>query len=117
MPDSSASINPGAGRARLVLKDLDIEDYGDLLNALLDGPSEEAQVSLDCRWDHPLATTLLRNPDPLQRFTGLFTQTGATLEWSAQEPDTHFEFHSDPAATSTAVYAEVGQERNGFFFS
>jgi hypothetical protein len=105
------------GRARLTLTDLDIEDYHDLVNALLDGPSVEAQVSLDCRWHDPIATAQLRNPDPLLQFTGLFTQTQATLEWSAQEPDTHFEFHSDPAATSTARFAEIGQERNGFFFS
>ena len=42
-------------------------------------------------------------------------RTQATVEWSAEEPG--FEFHSDAAATSTTNYAEVAEERNGFFFS
>ena len=115
IPDRSVDVNPGAGRGRMALDDLDIEDYHDLENALLDGPSVEAEVSFDCRWSNPIARRQFRNAAADQQFTGSFTQTHATIEWSAEEQG--FEFQSDRASTSTAVYAEVGEERNGVFFS
>jgi len=115
IPDYTVDVNPGAGKARMTVEGLEMEDYHDLVNALLDGPSLEAHVSFDCRWQDPITTTRLRNSDPLQQFTGLFTRTHAVVEWSAQEAG--FEFHSDPAMTSSTVYAEVAEERNGVFFS
>ena len=107
--------DPERGRARLAIKNLAIEDYHDIANALIDGPTVPAQVSFDCSWKDPIATTEIRNPAPDQRFAGRFTHTHATLEWSAEEKG--FSFHSDPAPTSTALWAEVGRERNGRFFS
>ena len=115
IPDRSVDVNPGAGQARMLVRDLDIEDYFTLDNALLDGPSVEARVSFDCRWQHPGARTRYRNPAPDQRFAAELTETSATLEWSAREEG--FEFRSDPASTSVTVRAEVGHERNGAFFS
>lgn len=101
--------------AQMRVRDLEIEDYHDLLNALKDGPSVEAHVSFDVRWRGRIAKNRFRNAAPDQQFRGRFTQTNATVNWSAKEEG--FEFHSDPASTSTAVYAEVGHERNGVFFS
>jgi len=40
----------------------------------------------------------------------------ATATWSAAVPSKNFTFTSDPAATSTSVFAEIGAERNGVFF-
>jgi hypothetical protein len=100
----------------MIVKHLEIEDYHNFDNALRDGPAAKAQVSFDCRWKDPIGKTFeVRNPASDQRFAGRFTQTHATVEWSAEEKG--FAFRSDPAATSAAVYAEVGSERNGFFFS
>lgn len=99
----------------MTVADMEIEDYHDLFNALEDGPSVEAHVSFDVRWDNRIAKKRIRNAAADQRFTGLFNQTQAKVEWSAEEDG--FEFHSDPASTSTTVYAEVGEERNGVFFS
>ena len=101
--------------ARMRVTDLEIEDYHDLGNALADGPSVEAHVSFDVRWRGRIAKNRFRNAAADQQFKGRFIQTNATVEWSAEEDG--FEFHSDPASTSTAVYAEVGKERNGVFFS
>ena len=115
VPDHVVSLNLAGGKAEMSLNNQDIEDYHDLLNALLDGPSMEAKVSFDCRWFDPIATTMIRNPDPMQQFVGLYTQTHATLEWSAKEEG--FEFQSAPPKTSSEVFAEIGEERNGFFFS
>jgi hypothetical protein len=114
VPEESVDIEDEEAKARMTLTNLEIEDYHDLLNALLDGPSVPAHVSVDVHWSNRIATSRFRNAAPDQRFTGLFTQTHATIRWSALEAG--FEYHSDPANTSTAVYAEVGHERNGVFF-
>ena len=95
--------------------ELEVEDYGDLCNALSDGASVEAEVSFDVRWSSPMGRARIRNAAADQRFTGLFSQTNASVEWSAEAEG--FEFNSDPASSSTVVYAEVGEERNGVFFS
>jgi hypothetical protein len=95
--------------------DLEIEDYFDLCNALVDGPSVDADVSFDVVWSDPTGRTRIRNDASDQRFTALLLTTNATVEWSAETSD--FEFQSDPANTSTLVYAEIGEERNGVFFS
>ncbi len=42
-------------------------------------------------------------------------EDSATIRWSARRKD--FKFVSDPANTSTTVFAEIGSERNGEFFS
>ncbi len=117
VPDKSVDVNPGAGKAHFALEDFEIEDYHDLVKALADGPSVDAELSFDCRWSDGIQTRFIRNPDPLERFTGMFVQTHATIAWSASVPSQHFVFQSDGAATSHEVYAEVGEERNGFFFS
>jgi hypothetical protein len=44
-------------------------------------------------------------------FRGLRTE--AMIEWSARKAG--FEFHSDPAHTSSTVFAAIGEERNGVF--
>ena len=115
IPDDSVDVDDDDAKARMRLRNFEVEDYGDLCNALADGPSLEAQVSFDVRWKHRIAKRNIRNPAPDQRFSGVFTQTDATVEWSATENG--FAFDSDPASTSTTVYAEVGNERNGVFFS
>jgi hypothetical protein len=115
IPDSSVSVNVGAGRARMRVTDLEVEDYGDLCNALLDGPSVDADVSFDVVWSDPTGRSQLRNDAPDQQFTASLLTTNATVEWSAEIRG--FRFESDPANTSTVVYAEVGEERNGVFFS
>jgi hypothetical protein len=44
---------------------------------------------------------------------GQFIRNAATMEWSATTP--HYEFVSQPAATSSSLFAEIGHERNGVF--
>ena len=99
--------------ARLKVKNLEIEDYFTLDNALVDGPSVEAEVSFECRWHHVLGTQQITNADPMQRFTGKFTRTFATVKWSGREDG--FEYHTDPGS-ETVLFAEIGRERNGVFF-
>src|SRR6266566_6934175 len=49
VPDKSVDVHPGAGKARFALEGFKIEDYHDLVNALADGPSVDADLSFDCR--------------------------------------------------------------------
>ena len=113
IPDRAVDVNPGAGRARMVVEDLPVQDDFTLLNSLLRGPNVPAVVSFDTRWFAPGDATRYRN-EALQ-FVGRFLRTQASLVWSAAEEG--FTFQSGPAATSTTVFAEVGHERNGVFFS
>jgi len=114
VPSSAVSINAGTGSARLHASDFDIEDYHDVVNALTGGPSLEAQVSFDVRWTGTGKHVKVR--DHTNDFGGRYIEGTATVEWSGLTENGQF-FQSDPADTSTAVFAEVGKERNGIFFS
>lgn len=95
------------------LSDLDIEDYHDLVNALKDGPSVPAEVSYHIQWHG--VKRVDRVHDATNHFSGRFIEDSATVEWSASEHG--FRFKSDPASTTVTEFAEIGEERNGLFFS
>jgi hypothetical protein len=105
----SIRVNLGAGSASMHVADLDVEDYGNVVNALQDGPSVEATVSFDVSWSGVNERVKIRNRNT--DFAGEFIRNSATLAWSAQE--TGFSFQSDPL---TAGFATIGHERNGSFF-
>jgi len=96
--------------AALHVADLDVEDYGNVVNALLDGPSVEASVSFDVDWSGVDDRVKIRNSNA--DFGGQYVRNTATLTWSAEEAG--FSFQSDPLASD---FAEIGHERNGVFFS
>jgi hypothetical protein len=106
----SVKVNLGNGSASLHVDDLDVEDYHDVVNALLDGPSVEASVSFDVNWSGVDERVKIRNR--ATGFAGDFIHNKATLQWSASESG--FSFISDPLGSG---FAEIGHERNGAFFS
>ena len=106
----SVKVNLGKGSASLHVDDLDVEDYGNVVNALQDGPSVPASVSFDMTWSGVGERVKIRNPD--NGFAGDYIHNSATLTWSASESG--FSFSSDPLASD---FAEIGHERNGAFFS
>ena len=100
------------GSASLHLANQDVEDYGNVVNALKDGPSVPATVNVDASWGNAPGQDLevaVRNGT--QMFRGEYVRNTATLVWSASESG--FAFQSDPLASG---FAEVGVERNGVFF-
>ncbi len=101
------------GTARLKVTDLDEEDYHDLHNALLDGPSEPASVSFKMRWTATAPS--VRVTDTVHGFTGRFRISTVQIEWTARTPT--FDFASDAANTTINVSSVFGRERNGVFFS
>ena len=102
-------VNLGNGSAAVHVADLDVEDYGNVANALLDGPSVEAAVSFDINWSGVDGRLKLRNTST--DFAGEFIRNSATLSWSAEEAG--FSFVSNPLESH---FAEIGHERNGVFF-
>jgi len=92
---------------------LDIRDFHDIVNSLQRGPSVPAEVSFRIRWSGVKARVNVR--DTTNQFVGHFIEDTATVNWSSKQEG--FKFVSDPAKTSTTVFAEIGRERNGVFFS
>ena len=111
--ESALSAEIPHGKASLALSDLDEEDYHNLHNALLDGPSDPASVSFNMTW------TATGDPmnvsDSVHQFAGRFTLCSVQIEWTAAAPN--FEFVSDPASTTVNVRSVIGRERNGIFFA
>ena len=97
------------GTASLHVADLDVEDYHNVVNALLDGPSVPAAVSFDVSWGGQGSPAKVRNTN--LHFAGEYVRNTATLTWSATEE--HFGFSASPHASG---FAEIGHERNGVFF-
>jgi hypothetical protein len=108
-PEERVSANPDSGIASMTAKDVKLPDYGNILNALSDGPSVPAEASFAVRWTG--GTGAFTASSSLFTFSG--QTTGATVEWSATEAG--FAFQSDPADTSTKNFAILGRERNGVF--
>ena len=102
-------IDLGAGTAALHVADLETEDYGNVVNALQDGPSVEASVSFDISWSGADERVKIRNRTT--GFAGEYVRNTATLVWSASASG--FSFQSNPLASH---FAEIGKERNGVFF-
>lgn len=102
------------GKASLNVSSLDVEDYHNVVNALLDGPSIDAEISYQINWSG--ITNRFELHDPANTFTGNYENTSATIQWSALRDD-GLTFVSDPAGTSVNEFALLGRERNGVFFS
>jgi hypothetical protein len=69
-------------RARLTMKDVEVEDYHDVVNAFKDGPSEEAEVSFEVSWAR--GGTLVNLCDETNTFEGTVRETTATVHWTGQ---------------------------------
>lgn len=102
-------INLHEGTAALHVEDIEVEDYGTVVNALQDGPSVEADVSFDVNWSGGHGLSKIRNHH--LRFGGEYIHDTATLVWSAEEHG--FSFQADSLVSG---FAEIGHERNGVFF-
>lgn len=74
-----------------------------------------AEVTFNVEWAGILDRQHVRNE--AQNFEGTFLQTGSTIEWSAVNPSTGFQFTSDPPDPAGVVGAVIGRERNGVFFT
>jgi hypothetical protein len=117
IPRSGIDVELGAGRASMQASNVPILDYGNIGNALFGGgpPAVPGSVSFNVVWSGVVQRSNIRNTDPVfGGFAGEFIRNTAQMEWTATVGD--YTFASDPLATSTSSFAEIGQERNGSFF-
>jgi len=118
LPEDSVEIEFGRGKASLQASDVPIFDYGTSINALFGGgpPAVPGLVSFKVVWSGVGQRVHIRNTDPVYGgFAGEFIRNTAKMEWIATVGD--YEFVSDPLATSSSLFAEIGHERNGSFFA
>ena len=118
LPDDSVEIQLGKGSASLQGFDVPIFDYGNLNNALFGPPPfplPTGTVSFTVVWSGVQQRVNISNTDPtFGGFAGEFIRNKAQMEWTATVGD--YRFVSDPLATSSSEFAEIGHERNGSFF-
>jgi hypothetical protein len=113
IPGGAVFADIHRAQAHLIVDDLDGEDYHDVVNAILDGPSLEANVSFKAHWHGVRHRRHVHNTE--HRFDLHAVQTRATLEWTGRSGSVVY--RSDPAETSRTEFAELAFERNGSYFS
>ena len=109
---SGVFVNSGSGRASLAVKNLEMEDYFNIVNALQDGASNSATVSFEVHWAPGVKHFKVRDTDT--GMAGEFIMNTATMVWSAESNGVAYE--SGPRDTSASISGQVGHERNGIFF-
>lgn len=129
VPSDSVKVDFDDGRARLRVRNLSVFDDHDLANSVTQGlglpgdmglpfpaippvPPVRATVSFDVEWSGILDMAHIHNAT--QGFQGSFLSTGATIQWSAEQPG--FRFVSDPPDPGTNLISVLGREQNGVFF-
>jgi hypothetical protein len=112
IPDSAVTVDFAGRTASMHLRDQDLEDYHDVVNALMDGPSVPATCSFHIQWSGQQSVQQIR--DKNQRFEGTFVQDESSVSWRAETRT--FSFDSDPAKSSSNEFSVLARERNGVFF-
>jgi hypothetical protein len=112
IPEKSVEVDFGSGRAELRVESAEVEDYGTFLNSLFGGPSDPATVSFEVHWAGKAPQE--RVVDTAREMEGQFIRNAATMEWTATTAN--YRFVSQPASTSSSLFAEIAHERNGVFF-
>jgi hypothetical protein len=110
---TAVDVQMGAGRARMSAKNVAVQDFFDIPNALFrfEQPvSVDAQCSFDIRWDGPVTS---RGEVTTPGSAGELVMSQATMAWSASNAS-GFRFASDPSPTKS-VFAQLGRVRNGVF--
>jgi hypothetical protein len=115
IPDDSVQVSPGSGNASMRLTNVVLADHHNIPNSLSGDPvpSDPATLTyLNIEWSGPGSRlTVTDNVN----FIGKFVENVATL--SCQAVVTGRSTFTTDNAPTTSVFAEVGHERNGVFFS
>jgi len=116
IPEEGIRVNFEEGYASVTARNVPIFDYGTFDNAAFGGaPRTPGVVSYRLVWSGINQRVKIRNTDPVYGgFAGTFVRNSAQMEWTAVTDD--YTFVSAPLATTKSEFAELGRERNGFFF-
>jgi hypothetical protein len=115
LPIESTSVecDLSAAIASMNCDNIVTKDFGTLVNDLQHGSSVPVTTSFDVQWSTKLNQVQVQ--DTGQGFRGEFIEiVNATINFSAEE--SAFTFVSEAAGQNT-VFAEIGREHNGVFFS
>jgi hypothetical protein len=115
--DDAVTVQFGAGKAGMIVNQVKLFDFFNIPNAILrflPTVSIDATCSFDIQWSGPVNSRSRVN-DPAVGFAGEFVYSQATMQWSASRADGS-SFVSDPSGT-TSVFAQLGQMRNGVFYT
>jgi len=123
--DSDVSVQFAAGKAEMSVKNLALDDYHFLANAIgpnFDNPATEddAVVSFDVVWSTPITRRVdVTNGTLGNNYAGNYVENQVTVTWSGTNLATGFSFNSNPGTFATSFFdggfAELGKERNGIF--
>jgi hypothetical protein len=112
VPDNAVQVDLKKGTASFALSRYRLEDYYNLVNAFVGGPSTPSVASFVIKWK--AFGDVLTTHDEAADFAVRYRLAHATLQWTAQGGG--FAYRSDEAATSAETFAMLGAERNGAFF-
>ena len=106
-------MNFGAGKAQMMATDLPVLDYFNIPNALFHGAAPNpATCSFDIAWSGPVTSkSPVSGPSGS---AGQLVMCDATMQWSASD-GLGFHFETDPTASTTSVFAQLGKVMNGVF--
>ena len=122
IPIAGVDVQLGKGSASVQASNVAILDYGTTPNAVFGGgpTPTPGTVSFKVDWSGVNERLNIKNTDPVYGgFAGEFVRNSAQMEWSAAVGD--YRSVSDPIATSSSSFAEIGHERiilpvdKGFF--
>ncbi|HKB03004.1 MAG TPA: hypothetical protein VKD90_12340 [Gemmataceae bacterium] len=105
-------VNPGTGRAVMDVEDLDLEDYSDFVNSLVDGPSLAGRASFRVEWSR--STDRHRFRYAPEKWTANMVFNTARVQWEGETSVAHFV--TDATGPQDSLFADVGHERSGAFF-
>ena len=111
MDPRHVEVNPGSGRAVYQATNMEMPDFHDGFNALTGGPSVPGVVTFRLEWA-PSNDKHNYRYEP-NRWEGMFVQNTVTCKWSGRTASS--EFHTD--TLNPTIFAEVGHEKSGVFFS
>jgi hypothetical protein len=112
LPEDSVEADPDDGAATLELKNFEIDDYGNVGNALSGGHEiATARLSLQIDWSGVTRRARFVNGSLPTPFAASMAVTGATLQFTAVENGQTFSSQSN-----SPDFAMVASERNGVFF-
>lgn len=123
IPQDAVSLDFEQGQAAFSLNDILMPDLHDLLTALwgggaLDGegrplhPVFSSTVSLQAQWFGP--TNIQQTRDPVNQFVYNNARTNASIQWQSVRRGVMFQSDDGP---QQVLFAAVGMESNGVFFS
>jgi hypothetical protein len=112
IPDGAVEADLEDAEARLHMSNLSIADYVSIPNGLFHFASPSAgKVSFDIRWFDELKRDSTNKPD--LPFRQEYVQTKAHISWSGTTANDHFR---STAGAQTVEFAQIANERNGFFY-